>query len=252
MKKIFQQTWWDTIIHQKEDSFLYGIGGSEAVSKVYSRNYIMSKNYKSIIDVGCGPATEYFAYKKDGYEINYLGVDSSTHFFNKNRENGVPMHLSPAEFTNLPSNCADVVFSRHVLEHQPNFDPILDEMIRLARIEAIHIFFFSPWVYEQSSNYDQTENLWHTTYSRGDIENYLSRHPKVEKFEWKKVPNEEPLKEGFTPEEMLHIFVKNTQSEKKWVSESFQKLVIKNPKTGKSIPIEIEPNDEFIFTEYTF
>lgn len=252
MKKIFQQTWWDTIIHQKEDSFLYGIGGSEAVSKVFSRNYIMSRNYKSLIDIGCGPSTEFFAYKEEGYEINYLGVDSSNYFFNKNRENGVPMHLSPAEFTNLPSNCADIVFSRHVLEHQPSFQPILDEMIRLAKIEALHIFFFIPWEYEQESNYDEAENLWHTTYSRKDIENYLCSHPKVKEFEWRSVPHKEPLAEGFTPEVMLHIFLKDTSSEKKWVSDSFQTLVIQNIKTGKKISLEIEPNDEFIFNSYNF
>ena len=248
----FNQTWWDTKIKENESSFYYGIGDENADSKIFTRKYIKSQRYKSIIDLGCGPATEFFAYKMEDYDINYLGVDSSRYFFDKNTSVGVPMHLSRAESTSLPASCVEVVFSRHVLEHQPFFEPILEEMIRLGEREAMHVFFFKPWGQEKSSNYDHNENLWHTTYNKESIEDYLKNHPKVKNYTWEEVPISSGLKEGFTEETVLHIFLRYPQIIQSYTSHSSGRLVLTNKITGKKITLQLDPNDEINIENFNY
>ena len=156
---IFKQTWWDNNLPNRFEVFNIWIGDKTAQSKVYFRKYIKEKKYKTLIDLGCGNATEYFAYKEEYPELKYLGIDSCKVLYDNNVENCVPMLLSPAENTNLIDNHSDVVFSRHILEHQPSFLPVLSEMIRLASKEAIHVFFITPGDNQEHIGYDDNGNI---------------------------------------------------------------------------------------------
>lgn len=185
----FKQTWWDLNLNSKMDTFKQWIGDYTAESKVLLRNYIRSRGYKSIVDFGCGVATEYFGYKNDGYDIDYLGVDSSLILFNKNTEAGVPMIHSDIVSTPLKDGQYEVSFSRHVWEHQPTYKRCLDEMIRVASKEVIHIFFIKP-SYEYI-DYNPSENLYHNRYSKNEIEAYCLNNPKVKSIHWEDVNKDE-------------------------------------------------------------
>jgi SAM-dependent methyltransferase len=249
----FKQTWWDTTIKEKESGFLYGIGKSDAISKIFSRQYVKSKGYRSIIDLGCGPATEFFAYKDEGYEINYLGIDSSQYLFKINLERGVPMLLSRAESVHLPQNSYEIVYSRHVLEHQPFFEPILEEMIRLAEKEATHVFFFKPGENPKFSHFNEEENLWHSTYNKKEIENFLEQHPKVDFFFWEDVPlPENGLADGFTPEVMLHIIMKKAKLDHEIICNEPKRFTIENEITGKKITFFLDPGDILKLESFNF
>lgn len=187
----FKQTWWDDNLSTRFDEFASWIGSSESISKVFFRKYVKNKQYKSLIDLGCGTATEFFAYGKEYPELSYLGVDSSQFLYDRNTKLGVPMWMSPAEKTGLPDNHSEVVFSRHVLEHQPKFQPVLEEMIRLASKEAIHIFFIPPGENAEHIGYDPSQNLYHNRYNKSDIEKFLKANEKVQSFEWIEISKEE-------------------------------------------------------------
>lgn len=187
----FKQTWWDDNLSKRFEEFSSWIGSSESASKVFFRNYVKEKQYQSIIDLGCGTATEFFAYQKEYPEISYLGVDSSQFLCDRNSELGVPMWNSSAENTSITDNHSDVVFSRHVLEHQPNFQPVLTEMIRLAGKEAIHVFFIPPGDNVEHIGYDSSENLYHNRYNKSDIESFLKNNSKVKNFQWLPISNDE-------------------------------------------------------------
>jgi len=181
--KQFKQTWWDENLGNKFNEFESWIGPSTEASKVYFRQYIKDKGYKTLIDLGCGTATEYFAYSAEYPELSYLGIDSSTILYNRNTELGVPMLLVGSYPTPLVDNHSDVVFSRHVLEHQPSFELLLSEMIRLASKEAIHVFFIAPKDREVIY-YNPEENLYHNTFNKGEIESFLIENKDVESFSW--------------------------------------------------------------------
>jgi ubiquinone/menaquinone biosynthesis C-methylase UbiE len=169
----FKQSWWDKNLEKKYDIFATWVGDSNAPSKKYFRKYVKDHEYKSLIDLGCGNATEYFAYKEEYPELKYIGVDSSEFLNNRNSALGVSMILASAENVPLESGCVDVVFCRHVLEHQPSFEPVLAEMIRLAKHEAIHVFFIAPDERDTHIGYSASENLYHNRYNINDIENFL-------------------------------------------------------------------------------
>lgn len=179
----FEQTWWDQNLVTRFDEFASWVGDSNQPSKKMFREYVKDKGYLSLIDFGCGNATEYFAYKKEYPELSYLGVDSSTFLYNLNISKGIPMALVENDKTILLENQADVVFSRHVLEHQPSFKPLLSEMIRLAKKEVVNVFFIAPKE-KEIINYDPIDNLFHNTFCIDEIEDYLRNHEDVQTFSW--------------------------------------------------------------------
>lgn len=184
---VFKQTWWDENLPHRIEEFTSWIGSKDAESKVYCRRYVKDRGFGSLIDLGCGTATEYFAYVEEYPQLKYTGVDSCKHLFEKNAAAGVPMILAPAEETGLPDNFADVTFSRHVLEHQPKFEPVLTEMIRLARLTAIHVFFITPTNATTHVGLDSTANLYHNRYNIQEIESYLNKHKQVLDWDWEKI-----------------------------------------------------------------
>lgn len=187
----FKQTWWDNNLPKRFEEFKSWIGDENAQSKVYFRNFIKMEKYLSLIDIGCGTATEYFAYLKEYPELKYLGVESSAILYNENLKRGIPMILASAESTKLCDNHSDVAFSRHVLEHQPDFRPILGEMIRLASKVAIHVFFITPGENDEHIGYDPNENLYHNRYSKKDIEDFVESNSKVLGTTWIKINDSE-------------------------------------------------------------
>jgi ubiquinone/menaquinone biosynthesis C-methylase UbiE len=180
----FKQTWWDEHLPTKFNEFSSWIGDETAESKVFCRNWVKEKQYKSLVDIGCGNASEFEAYKKEYPELEYLGVDSSKFLYDKNTERNVPMLLSEGATLNLEDSSYDVAFSRHVLEHQPDFRPILSEMIRVGKEVAIHVFFIKPNNQGTSISYNEKDNLYHNYYGKKDIEDFLKANEKVESFEW--------------------------------------------------------------------
>lgn len=179
----FKQTWWDQNLDTRFQEFESWVGDSNHPSKKMFRDYIKDKGYKSLIDLGCGNATEFFAYQQENPEMEYLGADSSIFLYNRNRNMGVPMTLMRDDKVILPDKHSEVVFSRHVLEHQPSFKPLLSEMIRLAKKEVVNVFFIAPKE-KEIINYDPIDNLFHNTFCIDEIEDYLRNHEDVQTFSW--------------------------------------------------------------------
>jgi ubiquinone/menaquinone biosynthesis C-methylase UbiE len=180
----WKQTWWDKNLDKRYAEFESWVGPKSSVSKVFFRNYIKDKGYKHLVDLGCGNATEYFGYKEDYPELQYTGVDSSLILYNRNVALGISMIYAPADNVGVEDNFFEVGFSRHVLEHQPDFKPVLNELIRISEKEAIHVFFIIPKDIPEHIGFDSTENLYHNRYNKQDIELFLKEHPKVKNFRW--------------------------------------------------------------------
>ena len=102
------------------------------------------------------------------------------------------MILAAAHEIPVADNSFDVAFSRHVLEHQPDFQPVLEEMIRISSKLATHIFFKKPST-TKKIDFDPKINLYHNIYSQQDINNYLKQHDKVERFQWQNVTSHENI-----------------------------------------------------------
>jgi ubiquinone/menaquinone biosynthesis C-methylase UbiE len=190
MKNLFKQTWWDNNLQNRFDEYLGWLGDTTAESRVFIRQKIKELKIKSFADFGCGPGLEYHGLKDENYEFEYMGIDSCTHIKDRNESSGIPFVNAPVEKTGLKVSSYELSYSRHVFEHLPTYKDILKEMIRVGSKYAIHIFFIKPGEDEKISFWEQ-ENLYHNTYSKKDIEDYLSTITKVKSFEWVDINDKE-------------------------------------------------------------
>ena len=185
MTTLFKQTWWDNNLSdtQKFNEYLGWLGNENAESRVFIRENIKDLEIKSIADFGCGPCVEYNALTSDGYEFDYLGIDSCVHLKELNESKGINFLQAAVEKTGLEDNSYELSYSRHVFEHLPTYKDALKEMIRVASKYVVHIFFIKPNDEEKIDHWEQ-ENLYHNHYKKTDIETYLKRNKKVKSFEW--------------------------------------------------------------------
>lgn len=191
MAERFNQTWWDKNLSQKFEEFKGWVGDFNAESKVFTRNFVKQRNHKSIVDFGCGPATEYFGYKNDGYDISYMGVDSSWVLYSHITGQGVPAIHSPVEEVALPDSSFDVAFSRHVLEHLPTFRECLGEMIRVGKKEVVNVFFIEPTMEPEKIDFYEPDQLFHNRYNKKDVTEFCLSNPKVVSVHWIPINNKE-------------------------------------------------------------
>lgn len=180
---VFKQTWWNNNVQKMLGTFNIWIGDENAETKVYSRRYIYSLGFKSIVDLGCANASMYNGFQKENYNIEYTGVDSCTYLVEENKKRGINCLLSDVIKTPFQDNSFEIVYSRHIIEHQAEFKEYLEETIRIAQKEVLHIFFKVPGD-KEIINYTEHDNLYHNTYSKQDIETYLKNNEKVKYFYW--------------------------------------------------------------------
>ena len=190
-----KQTWWDDHLPDANtyNTFIGWLGDDSAASRVWFRNYLKNNpEYLNIIDIGCGPAIDHFAYPKHRIDIKYTGVDSSLYLNERNNDLGINMIQADAHNIPVKDSSYDIAYSRHVLEHQPDFKANLNEMIRVGSKLAVHVFFIKPGDTE-GIDYTSDMNLWHNRYKSKDIEDFLLSNPKVESFEWHDITDTENI-----------------------------------------------------------
>jgi ubiquinone/menaquinone biosynthesis C-methylase UbiE len=189
---MLKQTWWNDNAVNLMGLFKSWVGDENAESKVYMANYLKNKNYYTLIDCGCGNGTFYYTLKNNNINIEYTGVDSCEYFIELNTSNGIKMINSDIRNIDISDNSYDIVFSRHVIEHQPEFNIILNEFIRIGKKEVCHIFFIKPHnETEDKINYDNKSNLYHNNYSKKSIENFLSKNKKISSWNWIEINDKE-------------------------------------------------------------
>lgn len=192
MSELFKQTWWDKNLGNKRifSEYLNWLGNETSNSREFIRDNIKELEIKSIADFGCGPALEYKALKSEGYDFEYIGIDSCVHIEDLSKENDIPFINVPVEETGLDDNSYELSYSRHVLEHLPTYKDALNEMIRVARKYVVHIFFIKPTDSEKIV-YDDPNNLYHNRYVKEEIEDFINLNQKVESFEWVDIDEKE-------------------------------------------------------------
>lgn len=178
---MFKQTWWDNNLKTRFSEYLSWLGDTDADSRKFIKQYIKDANIHSLVDFGCGPALEYYNLKNDNYDVDYLGVDSCLHIKELHEKNKVPFLYSNVEESGLEDNMYELCYTRHVLEHLPTYTKMLDEMIRISNKYMVIIFFIKPSDFEKI-NFSSTDNLYHNTYKRNDIEKFIEN--KVSTYKW--------------------------------------------------------------------
>ncbi len=188
--------WWNKNVEVRIDDFKSWVGDYNKASKVYCRKYIADKQYKTIIDCGCGMATDYNGFKKDNYKIDYTGLDSCRFFIDINATHGIKMINAELEKDlRIVSNSYDVVYCREVLEHLNGYEKCLSELIRIGIKEVIIVFFIKPAEEDDKINYWESEDLYHNKYNKDKLEKFINDNPKVDKLFWVDVEDSNYVKQ---------------------------------------------------------
>jgi ubiquinone/menaquinone biosynthesis C-methylase UbiE len=199
------EIWWQEKLADPKMMRLFQswLGNLNAPSRIVARNYIMDRQYKSILDVGCGLCTELEGYRKSGYSIEYIGIDITERLVENSKKSGINCMIGSAENIPLPDRVVDVVYARHLLEHLNYYEKALLEMIRCARREVIVVFFIKPQEKDDTINYGQHYGyyLYHNCYDKRKLENFVSKISRVKAIEWQNV--------NLTTEKILHIVLED-------------------------------------------
>jgi ubiquinone/menaquinone biosynthesis C-methylase UbiE len=189
------QTYWNNFMNNETyKTFENWVGKSDANSKLYFYEYIKDKNYNSILDIGCGDATIFQGLQNNNININYTGVDSCKYFVDMAKKNNINIIQSDIRKINASDSSYDIVFGRHVIEHQPELESLLNEMIRLSIKECVHIFFIKPIEGDNNYiNYSSKEDLYHNTYCINNIKRLLDNNPKVDKYKFEDINHKENM-----------------------------------------------------------
>jgi len=168
------------------------VRGIDDPSRKYVRDYIISKGYKHVLDVGAGLCDDYDGFKRDGKDIFYTAADFTDKFFYDSNRRGI--NIVKANCDNLPyvDLFFDVAYCRHLVEHLPYYDKTLDEMIRVSRKEVV-VTFFLPVRDVEDDEIRVIDHLNHNIYSKPKIEKFLDKHDRVVRWKWEDSGKDEQI-----------------------------------------------------------
>lgn len=194
------EKWWTHNIDSYLTEFESWLGDVDAPSRVCARNYIKRMGYKTILDIPAGLCTEYFGYKKDEIEINYLGMDITHQLLMRGQQLGVPVLFGNIESIPCKDSSFEVCYARHILEHLPSYELALQELIRVAQKEVMVVFFIVPHMRETliDPSILQESLLYHNRYNKPLMEEFILSNTKVSYLFWEYISDIECT---------LHIFL---------------------------------------------
>jgi ubiquinone/menaquinone biosynthesis C-methylase UbiE len=151
---------------------------------------VRSHGYASILDCGCGLGTDAEGYAADGVTIVYKGLDNCVDLIAIAAKQGLTVVQGSVEAIPEPDASFDVVHARHLLEHLPSFETALGEMVRVARFEAIVVFFLPPSAEQPQLNFDSAAHLYQNCYHRPAVDRFARTLPRVISCFWEPIDNE--------------------------------------------------------------
>lgn len=205
------EKWWpDHCVGKKmsADYFALWMGDEYAVSRMVMRQHVTQKKYESILDIPCGGCIDLKGFRQEGNFIRYHGIDITPKLIERAKSLNISSEVARIQDIPLADSSFDVTYSRHILEHLPHYEDAIKELVRVAKKEAIIIFFLRPT--SSPENAIRVENIdgfpvYHNWYSKSKIETYLKSLPKISSFEWQEIDSQFSM-DG--KEAILHLYLK--------------------------------------------
>jgi ubiquinone/menaquinone biosynthesis C-methylase UbiE len=197
------EKWWQQSIGSLNDHLFYIMQHINAKTRVVVRNYIQKKNYTTILDAGCGKGQEWQGFLQDKIPIYYQGVEVIPELVAAGQKQKINIVEGSIEQIPFEDQSFDLAYTRHVLEHLPTYQKALNELIRVARYEALIVFFIKPHQKNEDIINSVKINgisLYHNHYSKRKLQNFILSNSRVDHVVWHSPTYDE---------EILHIYLKN-------------------------------------------
>lgn len=185
------EKWWEYNLEKTQIliEFEQWLGSVEAPSRKLIRKIVKENDYKKVCDIPCGLGIDYLGFIKDKINVEYQGIDTSSFLVDLICKKNIPATVGSIENMSYSSNYFDCVFCRHILEHLDYYEIALKEVVRVARFEAIIVFFISPD--NEPDRIDRAEErgypLYHNKYNKAKLEQFVLALPDVKNIEWIKI-----------------------------------------------------------------
>lgn len=199
------QQWWEHNFEARGNDFARWLGDVNADSRLGMRRHVKKMGYESLLDVPSGLCVDYYGLKSENLASIYQGLDITPKLVARALELGI--HVKQGSIENIPWNDSsfDIVYARHILEHLDYYTVALKELIRVAKKEALIVFFIKPTdqpdkINSAKDGSTQFDLLYHNHYNKAALERYISGFAKVNSLAWEHVNDQEVI---------LHIYMKN-------------------------------------------
>lgn len=181
--------WWNVNLPREKALFEKWLKGFDDTTRLPVRAIVKEQGFGSVLDCGCGLCAEYDGFVRDGYPIQYTGLDTCEPLIKMAQERGVCAMPGDIEAIPMPESSFDVVMCRGVLEHLDGFVKALREMIRVAKYEVLISWFIPPGdVEERRQGVDRGALLRHNTYRRFDVDAFI-QHLGCRGWVWSELPD---------------------------------------------------------------
>lgn len=182
--------WWDTRLTDKKqlDNFIEHLGPPERPSRETARSWVRGAGFQQVLDVGCGPALDQW----EGFD--WTGVDPSEVLRTQAAARGAEVLAASAEdLIPCEDESYEVVYSRHVWEHLPDFRRALREACRVAKYAVVVVFFRPPG---ETAQQNVSDGAYYNDYALNDIEREFTREWPGCNFEIIRIPRTQYLPSG--------------------------------------------------------
>jgi ubiquinone/menaquinone biosynthesis C-methylase UbiE len=134
---------------------------------------------RTVLDAGCGPATEFEGYQRAGLPMTYTGIDGSERMLAMARRRYPSARLVRGALDAMPfgDRSFDVVLLKHVLEHQPDYRPVIREAVRLCRRAVVIDLFHRLLPLPFDVRLKDRRGFHNNWYARGRFEKFVQSLP---------------------------------------------------------------------------
>ncbi len=140
------EEWWEKCLGGTVsiEDFAGWLGDLNSPSRVLMRDHVRKKGYRSLLDVPAGLCIDYFGLKRDGLEIDYMGVDITPKLVFRAQLENIPVCEGDIKHLPFEDNRFEISYARHILEHLSGYEEAVSELIRVASRETLIVFFIAP------------------------------------------------------------------------------------------------------------
>jgi ubiquinone/menaquinone biosynthesis C-methylase UbiE len=195
------EQWWEKNVDSLMSEFAQWLGDTSDPSRLKARRHIQVRNYRSILDIPCGLATDFYGFRRDAVDIEYMGMDITPKLIKFAQDNNVPVRQGNIEAIACEDSSFDVCYARHILEHLAYYESAVAELIRVAKKEVLIVFFIKPTEASDTYtlNFDRDCLLYANHYNRQKLQNFVLSNAKVASIEWEDVDAKDII---------LHVYLK--------------------------------------------
>ncbi len=198
------EQWWENSLGSQVSmtTFSQWLGDINAPSRIAFRKHLKTKEYTSILDIPCGLCIDFYGIKHDNLVIDYYGIDITKKLVERAHAQEINVQQGSIEKIPMQDASIDVAYARHILEHLDYYEKAVDELVRVAKREAIIVFFITPTDEPDIINLSTCDGslLYHNHYNKQNLIEYVRSLDAVQDIQWEEVSENESI---------LHIYLES-------------------------------------------